>query len=88
MTLQIYLSFSPELTLSALSAIKSGIWDVFSWMTSNKLFVNPNKTEYQLFNPSNMNPPVNTINLDSIIISPSDSAENLGVIFQTDMSLD
>ena len=57
-------------------------------MTSNKLFVNPNKTEYQLFNPSNMNPPVNTINLDSIIISPSDSAENLGVIFQTDMSLD
>ena len=35
-----------------------------------------------------MNPPVNNINLDSNIISPSDSATNLGVIFQTDMSLD
>ena len=57
-------------------------------MTSSKLSVKPNKTEYLLFNPSNINPPVNTINLDSNIISPSDSAKNLGVIFQTDMSLD
>ena len=57
-------------------------------MTSNKLSINPNKTEYLLFNPSNITPPVNTINLDSNIISPSDSAKKLGVIFQTDMSLD
>ena len=45
---QIYLSLSPELTLLALSAIESCGRDVFSWMTSNKLFVNPNKTEYLL----------------------------------------
>ena len=57
-------------------------------MTSNKLSVNPNKTEYLLLNPSNLNPPVNTINLDSNIISPSDSAKNLGVIFQNYMSFD
>ena len=88
--MQIYLSFSPELTSLALSAIESCIRDVFSWMTSNKLSVNPSKAEYLLFNPSNINPPVNTTNLDSDIISPSDSAKNLGVglIFQTDMSLD
>ena len=85
---QIYLPFSSELTSLALSAIESCIRVVFSWMTSNKLSVNPNKTEYILFNPSNINPPVNTINLDSNIISPSDSAKNLGVIFQTDMFLD
>ena len=84
----IYLSFSPGLTSLALSAIESCIRDVFSWMTLNKLSVNPNKTEYLLFNPSNINPPVYTINLDSNIISPSDSAKNLGVIFQTDMSPD
>ena len=78
----------PELTLSALSAIESCIRDVFSWMISNKLSVNPNKTEYLLFNPSNKNPPVNTISLDLNIISPSDSAKNLGVIFQTHISLD
>ena len=56
-------------------------------MTSNKLSVNLNKTEYLQFNPSNIHPPVNTINLDSII-SPCDSAKNHGVIIQTDMSLD
>ena len=55
---------------------------------SNKLSVNPNKTEYLLFNPSNINPPINIINLDSNIISRSDSATNLGVLFQTGMSLD
>ena len=55
---QIHVSFSPEFTSLALSAIESCIRDVFSWMTSNKLCVNPNKTEYLLFNPSNINPPV------------------------------
>ena len=85
---QIYLSFSPELSSLALLAIESCIRDVFSWMTSNKLSVNPNKIEYLLFNPSNINPPVNTINLDSNIISPSDYAKNLGVMFKTDVSLD
>ena len=57
-------------------------------MTSNKLSVNSNKTEYLLFNPSKINPPVNTINLDSNIIFTSVSAKNLGLIFQTDTSLD
>ena len=57
-------------------------------MASNKFSVNPNKTEYLLFNPSNINLPVNAINLDSNIIYPRDSAKNLGVIFQTDISLD
>ena len=84
---QIYISFSPDLSSLALSAIESCIRNVFSWMTSNKLSVNPYKTEY-LFNPRNINHLVNTINLYSNIISPRDSAKNLGVIFQTDMSLD
>ena len=85
---QIYLSFSPELTSITLSIIESFLRDVFLWMTSNKLSINPHKTEYLLFNPNNVYLPVNTINVDSNIISPSDSAKNLGVIFQTDMSLD
>ena len=53
-----------------------------------KLSVIPNKTEYLLFNPNNVNLPVNIINLGSNIISPSDSTKNLGVIFQIDMSMD
>ena len=41
---QIYLLFSPKLASLALSTIESCIRDVFSWMTSNRLPVNINKT--------------------------------------------
>ena len=85
---QNYLSFSPEFASSAFSIIESCIRDVFSRMISNKLSVNPNKAEYLLFNPNNVNLPVNIINLGSNTISPSDSAKNFGVIFQADMSMD
>ena len=57
-------------------------------MTSTKLYVNPNEAEYLLFNPNNVNLPVNIINLGSNTILPSDSAENLNAIFQIDMSID
>ena len=73
---QIYLSFSPELASSAFSAIESCIRDVFTWITLNKLSINPYKTEYLLFNPKNVNL-VNIINLGSNTISPSDSAKTL-----------
>ena len=47
---QIYLSFSPELASSAFTSIETCIEDIFSWMIGNKLSVNPDKTEYLLFN--------------------------------------
>ena len=56
-------------------------------MISNKLSVDPNKTEYFLFNPNNVNLPVNNITLGSNTISSSKSAKNLRVIFQTYMSM-
>ena len=49
-------------------------------MISNKLSVDSNKTEYLLFNPNNLNLPVNTINLGSNTCSPSDCTKRLGVI--------
>ena len=57
-------------------------------MTPKKLSANPNKTEYLQLNPNNVNPPLNTINLGSNIISPSDFVKNLCIIFQTDIFLD
>ena len=57
-------------------------------MVANKLSVNPNKTEYLLFNPKHFNNPNCSINIDSNIISPNDSAKNLYVVFQFDMSMD
>ena len=56
-------------------------------MIGNKLSVNPDKTEYLLFNSKNINVPV-SINLNLNTISPSECAKNLGVIFQSDMSMD
>ena len=85
--IQIYLFFSPELT-TIFSLIESCIRDIFSWMAANKLFVNPNKMEYLLFNPKFSNNPNCNINIDFNIISPNDYAKNLGVVFQSNMSID
>ena len=84
---QIYISLSPELVSSVVSIIESCIKDVFSWLVANKLSANPNKTEYLFFNSRNINPQIININLDSDVISPSYSAKNFGVLFQSDMSL-
>ena len=84
---QIYLSFSPEVASSAFTSIETCIKDIFSWMIGNKLSVNPDKTEYLVFNSKNINVPV-SINLNLNTISPSECAKNLGVIFQSDMSMD
>ena len=56
-------------------------------MIGNKLSVNPDKTEYLLFNSKNINVPV-CINLNLNTNSPSECAKNLGVIFQSDRSMD
>ena len=84
---QIYQSFSPELASSAFSSFDSCIKNVFSWMIGSKLSVNLDKTEYLQFNAKNINIPV-SINLNLNIISPNESAKNLCIIFQSDMSMD
>ena len=84
---QIYLSFSPELT-TVFSLIESRIKDIFSWIVANKLSVNPNKMEYLLFNPKHFNNQNCSININSNIILPNNSAKNLGVVFQSDVSMD
>ena len=57
-------------------------------MVTNKLSVNLNKTEYLLFNPKHFNNQNCSINIDSNIISLNNSAKNLGVVCQFNMSMD
>ena len=57
-------------------------------MGVEKFSVNPNKTESVLFNPKHFNNPNCSINIDSNIISPNDSAKNPGVVFQSNISMD
>jgi hypothetical protein len=83
---QIYLSFSPSSPSSAVSIIESCLQHIFSWMSANKLALNPDKTEYLLIG-SSIPDPLPSLNLNSIIINPANQAKNLGVIFQSDLSL-
>ena len=52
------LTFVSFVFLASVPTMESCIRDVFAWMTSNKLFVNPNKTENLLFNPNDENLPI------------------------------
>ena len=83
----IYFIFPWICIIRRIYIIESCITDVFS-LVANKLSAIPNKTKYLLFNSRNINPQVININLDSDVISPSNSAKNLDVLFQSDMSLD
>ena len=56
-------------------------------MIGNKLSANLDKTEYLPFNSKNINVPV-SINFNLNTISPSESATNLSIIFQSNMSMD
>ena len=55
-------------------------------MVAKKLFVSPIKTEYLFFNPKHFNYPNCSINIDSNIISPNNSAKNLGVFMDKHLS--
>ena len=86
---QIYISFSPNQSHDSLSLLSSTLDEVYVWLTSNRLSVNPSKTEFLIIgNPQQRN----KIQSSSIvfcgnIISPSASARNLGVIFDSSLSL-
>jgi len=55
-------------------------------MSANKLAFNPDKTE-NLLTGSCISNPLPTLNLSPTTITPADQAKNLGVIFQSDLSL-
>ena len=86
---QIYISFSPNQSFDSLSLLSSTLDKVYAWLPSNRLLVNPSKTEFRIFdNPQQRN----KIQSSSIvfcgnIISPSSSVRNLGVTFDSSLSL-
>ena len=86
---QIYISFSPSQSYDSLSLLSSTLDEVYAWLTSNRLSVNPSRTEFLIIgNPQQRN----KIQSSSIvfcgnIISPSTSARNLGVAFDSSLSL-
>ena len=57
-------------------------------MISNKLSAYPNKTEYLLLTQNFLNNPNCNVNIERDIITLNDSARNLEVIFQSDLSIE
>ena len=62
--------------------------DILSWMNSNKLLLNPSKTEFLLIGTKQQRlkfSQLTTLSLGNDIIPVSSSARNLGFIFDSDM---
>ena len=81
---QLYISFSSVNSAAALNSLESFLASVQSWMSTNKLKLNPDKTEFLLIGNErqwskylSMFP----IELLGVETYPAQSARNLGVIF-------
>ena len=87
---QLYLSFSPLAFTHNISILQQAISKVSSWMSANLLALNQSKTEFLLFGlPKQLSKISNPVlNIDSnISIIPVSSARNLGVIFDSTLSM-
>ena len=86
---QIYISFSPSQSFDSLSLLSSTLDEVYAWLTSNRLSVNPSKTEFLIIGNSQQRKKIqsSSIVFCGNIISPSSTARSLGVTFDSNLSL-
>jgi len=88
---QIYVSFEPtaEGQQYCISAIEACLRDIDLWMTNNMLKLNNDKSELLVLRSRQRpEPPIDTIMVSTEPISPSQSARNIGVIFDNNLSMD
>ena len=90
--MQLYTNFDPSSQSSidhALSSLSLCIVDIQSWMMCNMLQLNREKTEFFVaLSPHIKNQmPAVTLQVGNDIIRPSDTVRNLGVIFDTSMTM-
>ena len=84
---QLYLSIKPEET-NQLAKLQACLKDVKTWMTSNFLLLNSDKTEVIVFGPKQHRIRLshNIATLEGFTLTSSTTVRNLGVIFDQDMS--
>jgi Reverse transcriptase (RNA-dependent DNA polymerase) len=87
---QLFISFSSNKFRENISLLESAIAEVSSWMSANFLMLNPLKTEFLLVGlPKQLskieNPSISTT--PTVVLSPVSSARNLGVLFDSNLSL-
>ena len=86
---QLYISFESSKADDSFTIISSVLDSVHAWFISNRLSVNPSKTEYLIIGTHQQRAKLVTssISFQGTILSPTDSTRNLGVIFDKDLSL-
>ena len=86
---QLYFSFTSSDSASSLLKLSSTLDKIYSWLTANKLSVNPDKTEYLLIGTPQQRSKVVSASLSFAgkTLTPSPHARNLGVEFDPDLSL-
>ena len=88
---QLYIPFScnDDLSLNdSMILIENCLSDIDAWMTTNKLKLNKDKTEFLLFS-SKHSPQLTlpSLQFGSDVITPSTHARNIGVIFDTHLTM-
>ena len=81
---QVYVSFASGDSAAALNGLQSCLASLHSWMSTNKLKLNPDKTEFLLIGNERQRSKylsIFPIELFGVKTNPPQSARNLGVIF-------
>ena len=89
---QLYLAFKPssqQEETEAINSMQECIADVRKWMLTHKLKINDSKTEFLMIGTKQQLEKVNIteIKVGDSLIKPVSSARNLGVIFDSNMSM-
>ena len=87
---QLYISFASSDSSLALASLSHALDSVYSWLTLNRLSVNPNKTEYLLIGTQQQRSKItdSSLSFHGTALVPVSSARNLGVVFESDLSFD
>ena len=83
---QLYIHLSPKSTKTAFTQLQQCLSHVQSWMGSNKLKLNPDKTEFILFGSSSQRAKLAScfpIDILGSKLCPTDTVRNLGVYFDS-----
>ena len=80
---QLYISFSPHDHLDSLRHLSATLDSVYTWLSANRLVVNPSKTEYLLIGSKFQRSKLisSSVIFKGNILSPTPTARNLGVTF-------
>ena len=86
---QLYVHLTHKNVASALDKLSYCLEDVKRWLCTNKLKLNPDKTEFIVFGSKSQHEKLNEsfpVNILGNLISPIDAVRNLGVWFDSDFS--